>query len=68
MTASDLLRKAADKVGDYALSEREQRRVKLVALHVLAMCGGEPTEETTQLLIELLDEGSPTGAGCRRNP
>ena len=55
--AADLLRKAADACETYVLSERETRRVKLAALHIIDICGSQTSAEATELIIELLREG-----------
>ena len=56
MTPADHLRKAADAAENIVLSEGEERRIHLVALHVIQMCGGDACKDATALLIQLLDE------------
>jgi len=56
MTPGDCLRMAADAVDDYALGERKARVIKLLAFHVIRLCGGSARDEETRVFIELIDD------------
>ena len=50
-----LLRRAADALDDMVVSERDQRVIALLALHILRHTGAHYAPEEAELLIELLE-------------
>jgi hypothetical protein len=58
MTAAEALRRAADAVNDCAIGERKERVIRLLALHVIRVCGEGENAEEARLLCELLGEKS----------
>lgn len=54
MTTPDLLRSVADKLDNYAVPRENERAVRLMALHMMRVCGDPFFCEEARLLIEML--------------
>lgn len=57
-SAKALLERAAMCVGSGVISERQERAIKIIALHVIDLCATchMAREEQTKLLLEMLDD------------
>ena len=55
-SAKALLERAGMCVEASAIGDNKERVIKLIALHIIRLCGPADVGEETRLLLEMLDE------------
>lgn len=57
-SAVELLERALYRLENAVISERQERSIKIIALHIIDLCGAShmSKQEQTKLLLEMLDD------------